>query len=183
MGGEGLGRSQLLLGRRERLDRIERLYASRGRLRLFRSADPMVKESSVRLEEDRNLIVQPKLLFPHPLGSRSEKKRQADEVGTPLGHENSAPGSEVHVVRVGLSHVTPHVVAIDNDGTAGLESKRDALLCPGPGLGAVTLVPPVLRRETELDHYTSVDMMAQGADCRNGLEANLVDPGVAFLGG
>jgi hypothetical protein len=82
------------------------------------------------------------------------------------------------MVRINLRQVTPNVVAVDNDGAAGLESKCDALLCPSPGLGALVLVPPVLSRKAELDHYTSVDMMAQGTDLRNGLEADLVDPGV-----
>jgi hypothetical protein len=75
--------------------------------------------------------------------------------------------------------MAPDVVAIDDDGTAGLESKRDALLCPGPGLGALVPVPPVLSRKAELDHDTSVDMMPQSTDCRNELQANPVDPGVA----
>ena len=82
------------------------------------------------------------------------------------------------MVGIDLRHVTPDVVAVYNDGAAGLESKRDALLCPSPGFGAVALVPPVLSRKAELDHDTSVDIVAQGTDCRNGLEANLVDPGV-----
>ena len=73
------------------------------------------------------------------------------------------------MVEVGLRHVTPNVVAIDNDGTAGLESKRDALLCPSPSLGARAHVTPVLGRKAELDNDTSVDMMPQGTDCRNSL--------------